>query len=305
MTEARKSNSPLVLGFQGRSQLAKRYGLDAEAMLSQPATKIFLRTSEPDTAKWISQTLGDVETERLKQSRSSGDGWPTAARHSTSYALERHIDPLVMASEIMGLEPLRGDLKLGNLVVRLNGSFVDVPDRQPAFIERLRPRRTTDEPSIAADPGDSTSPRSTAHGPGGDTGARASHGSGGRTLLEVGAMLTISKPLSAGQAQRYHADEFQNARDNYYTVGDQIRGEWHGQLAAQWGLHGEVHAAHFRHLARGPTSDHRGVTRPPPDSAHPYERAWRDRHHNGASRRLGRDVFGSQERVTDRARGRG
>ena len=39
MTEARKSNSPLVLGFQGRSQLAKRYGLDAEAMLSQPATK--------------------------------------------------------------------------------------------------------------------------------------------------------------------------------------------------------------------------------------------------------------------------
>ena len=87
MTEARKSNSPLVLGFQGRSQLAKRYGLDAEAMLSQPATKIFLRTSEPDAAKWISQTLGDVETERLKQSRSSGDGWATTARHSTSYAL--------------------------------------------------------------------------------------------------------------------------------------------------------------------------------------------------------------------------
>jgi type IV secretory pathway TraG/TraD family ATPase VirD4 len=58
MTEARKSNSPLVLGFQGRSQLAKRYGLDAEAMRSQPATKIFLRTTEPDAAKWISQTAG-------------------------------------------------------------------------------------------------------------------------------------------------------------------------------------------------------------------------------------------------------
>src|SRR5262249_28368884 len=35
MTEARKSNSPLGLGFQGRSQLAKRDGLDAEAMLSR------------------------------------------------------------------------------------------------------------------------------------------------------------------------------------------------------------------------------------------------------------------------------
>jgi hypothetical protein len=35
-------------------------------------------------------------------------------------------------------------------------------------------------------------------------------------------MLTISKPLSAGQARRYHAEEFQNARDNYYTEGDVI-----------------------------------------------------------------------------------
>jgi conjugative relaxase-like TrwC/TraI family protein len=64
-------------------------------------------------------------------------------------------------------------------------------------------------------------------------------------------MLTISRPLSAGQAHRYHAEEFQNARDNYYTVGDRIRGEWHGQLAANWGLHGEVREEHFRRLADG------------------------------------------------------
>ena len=31
--------------------------------------------------------------------------------------------------------------------------------------------------------------------------------------------------------RRYHAEEFQNARDNYYTEGDVIRGVWHGQLA--------------------------------------------------------------------------
>ena len=30
-----------------------RYGDDAEAMLSQPATKIFLRTTEPRAAKWV------------------------------------------------------------------------------------------------------------------------------------------------------------------------------------------------------------------------------------------------------------
>ncbi len=54
-------------------------------------------------------------------------------------------------------------------------------------------------------------------------------------------MLTISKPLSAGQARTYHAEEFRNARENYYTPGDEIRGQWHGQLATQWGLSGDVH----------------------------------------------------------------
>jgi conjugative relaxase-like TrwC/TraI family protein len=64
-------------------------------------------------------------------------------------------------------------------------------------------------------------------------------------------MLTISRPLSAGQARRYHAEEFQNARDNYYTRSDQIRGEWHGRLATRWGLHGEVREEHFCRLAEG------------------------------------------------------
>ncbi len=49
-------------------------------------------------------------------------------------------------------------------------------------------------------------------------------------------MLTISKPLSAGQAQTYHKEEFANAKENYYSEGDRIRGEWHGKLAKEWGL---------------------------------------------------------------------
>ena len=64
-------------------------------------------------------------------------------------------------------------------------------------------------------------------------------------------MLTISKPLSAGQARRYHAEEFQNARENYYTEGDRIRGVWYGQLANRWGLIGEVREDQFQRLAEG------------------------------------------------------
>src|SRR5438132_468618 len=64
-------------------------------------------------------------------------------------------------------------------------------------------------------------------------------------------MLTISKPLSAGQARAYHHEEFSNAQDNYYTEGEQIRGEWHGRLAERWGLHGEVREEHFQRLSEG------------------------------------------------------
>ncbi len=64
-------------------------------------------------------------------------------------------------------------------------------------------------------------------------------------------MLTISKPLSAGQAQTYHKEEFANAQENYYSEGDRIRGEWHGRLAQEWGLRGEVQEEHFQRLANG------------------------------------------------------
>jgi hypothetical protein len=133
ITENRKSNNPVVLGFQGRSQLETRYGHDAEAMLSQPATKIFLRTSEPHAAKWISDTIGEIEIERLRESRSKGQ-WG-----QQSYGLERQVEPLVMASEISGLAALHGYMKLGNLVTRLHVPFIDLPHRHPAVIERTIP----------------------------------------------------------------------------------------------------------------------------------------------------------------------
>lgn len=39
-------------------------------------------------------------------------------------------------------------------------------------------------------------------------------------------MVTISKPISAGQAQAYHKEEFANAKENYYTESASVRGEW-------------------------------------------------------------------------------
>lgn len=148
ITENRKSNNPVVLGFQGRSQLETRYGHEAEAMLSQPATKIFLRTSEPRSAKWISDTIGEQEIERIRESRSSGQ-YPQT-RKSKSYNLEREVRPLVMASEITGLRDLHGYLKNGNEVVRMSFPYIELPDKQPKFIQRAMKAELKEELKSAA-----------------------------------------------------------------------------------------------------------------------------------------------------------
>ena len=72
VTENRKSNNPMVLGFQGKAQVEALYGHVAEAMLSQPATKIFLKTSEPHASEWISKAIGEIEIERFRESRTHG-----------------------------------------------------------------------------------------------------------------------------------------------------------------------------------------------------------------------------------------
>ncbi len=64
-------------------------------------------------------------------------------------------------------------------------------------------------------------------------------------------MLNISKPLSASQAQTYHAKEFTSAEQNYWKRGDTILGEWHGKLAEKFGLTGAVGASEFARLAEG------------------------------------------------------
>src|SRR5204862_267819 len=133
-------------GFQGRSQIETRYGHDAEAILSQPATKVFLRTSEPRSAKWISDAIGEVEIERLRESRSRGRG----TQHG--YGLERQVEPLVMASEISGLPALRGFLKVGNLVVRLNLPFVHLPTKASPLIERTSRSQRNSRPAACEPP---------------------------------------------------------------------------------------------------------------------------------------------------------
>src|SRR5580658_6808698 len=64
-------------------------------------------------------------------------------------------------------------------------------------------------------------------------------------------MLTISKPLSAGQAQTYHQAEFTAKEQNYWSQRGVIAGEWQGRLVEQFGLPGTVSAEDFAKLSQG------------------------------------------------------
>jgi GTPase SAR1 family protein len=131
ITENRKSKNPLILGFQGKAQLEVIYGHMAEVMLSQPATKIFLKTTEPKAAEWVSKAIGNVEIERIKETHAHG------RREGKSFSLDRQTEPLVMDSEISGLADKHAFLKLGNHVARFNFPYCDMPTIAPDFEARI------------------------------------------------------------------------------------------------------------------------------------------------------------------------
>jgi len=130
ITENRKSKNPLVLGFQGKAQLEVIYGHLAEVMLSQPATKIFMKTAEPKAAEWISEAIGKVEIERLKETKFDG------SRSGKNFTVDRQIEPLVMGSEISGLDDRHAYLKLGNTVARFDFDYLDLPTPTVGFLLR-------------------------------------------------------------------------------------------------------------------------------------------------------------------------
>lgn len=133
ITEARKSRNPVVLGFQGKAQLEYLYGHLAEVMLSQPATSIWLTTKEPKAGQWVSEFIGKVEVERLRETHFDG------TRSGRNFSLDRQVEPLVLESEISGLADLHAYMKYQNYVTRFSFPYFDIPVVASGFELRERP----------------------------------------------------------------------------------------------------------------------------------------------------------------------
>jgi type IV secretory pathway TraG/TraD family ATPase VirD4 len=141
ITQGRKADIRLVIGFQGRSQLETLYGGQAEVMLSQPMTKVFMRTSEPDAAHWISRSIGEIEIMRLEETHSQNIPLFFERLHrSKSQHWQRRTEPLVMASTIEGLHNLTGYIKSRDLVVSASFPRLDARLIHPGFLPRPLPQ---------------------------------------------------------------------------------------------------------------------------------------------------------------------
>jgi len=117
-------------------------------MLSQPATKIFLRTTEPRAAKWVSDAIGEVEIERLRETHYDG------TRTGRNFMLDRQTEPLVLPSEVSGLDDLRGFLKYCNHVARFTFPFIALEEKCPGFDERKMDDLIVPSMPLPAEPGE-------------------------------------------------------------------------------------------------------------------------------------------------------
>jgi hypothetical protein len=152
LTENRKSNNPIIMGFQGKAQLEVIYGHLAEVMLSMPTTSIFLKTKEPNAGEWVSKAIGKVEIERMKESHFDG------TRSGRNFALDIQVEPAVMESEISGLPDLHAFIKYENYVTGFSFPYLDIEGHQIPFERRHLPdeKLTFDPKNIKAKARDGT-----------------------------------------------------------------------------------------------------------------------------------------------------
>lgn len=151
ITLGRECNVPVMVGLQGRAQLDERYGPSgAEVILSQPVTKILLRTSEPKAAKWISDSIGVQSIERVREGVTAG---VQDVRDSVNYTPERRIEPVILDSVIAGLPNLRGYFKFLENVVEIEYEPKDRPVRtEPLMARPLKPAPPPAPAPPAAEP---------------------------------------------------------------------------------------------------------------------------------------------------------
>jgi hypothetical protein len=135
VVRGRKRGLAVVLGFQAITQLRTIYGANqAATLVASPATKLILRTGEPETATWCSAQIGEREVDRGHLSANASHG----ERYSFGIREQRTTEPAVMPAEMQLLQPLSGYLCItGHHRSFVRFDYLAPQVRQEGFILRV------------------------------------------------------------------------------------------------------------------------------------------------------------------------
>lgn len=134
IVEGRKHGVKIIIGTQNRAQIRQHYQDAAATIIAASHTKIFQRTNEVESARWVSEMIGQKEIERPRVSTTASV--QTYGRDSLNYApgIEQHY--VVSTEQIMALENLNGYWKYGDAVVPFRIEPIKRPKRARAFVPR-------------------------------------------------------------------------------------------------------------------------------------------------------------------------
>ena len=135
LTKARKKGGCAVLGLQNVSQARENYGKErSQTLLSSCGTWLTLRSTDGDTAEFLSRNIGDEDIRRVINS-SSDQGSST----SEQFSKQR----VILPSELQKLPDLEGVL---NIAGPLPAGWVSIKYMQPE--RNVEPFDLKDERSI-------------------------------------------------------------------------------------------------------------------------------------------------------------
>jgi type IV conjugative transfer system coupling protein TraD len=139
LARGRKYGGCGILGFQSYPQLEATYGTkDAAAITGYCSTWVALRANDTETAKHVSENLGQVEQVEANEGMSYG---VNDMRDGVNLSRTQVTRPLVLGTEVTNLPNLAGFLRFGrNLpVVRFTDRFRRLPSVAPDFVDRTTP----------------------------------------------------------------------------------------------------------------------------------------------------------------------
>ena len=130
MAQGRAYGLSFILGLQTVSQAQETYGrYGGETMLDLPQTKIIMRLTNPETAKWASDLIGSRHILRRPESESTGK------QTSTTISDQHATEQAVLPSQIQKLPDLTGYIRMpGKDVYKFEQKYIEREEIAKDFI---------------------------------------------------------------------------------------------------------------------------------------------------------------------------